>query len=629
MGNYSEWLRKKRLKEMQDKTDDSLLPFGAYQKKQRERQNQDLAPMRSQSRAPSYDIAPETKERSWFEKGAFEDGYQFGDITKTFFGSTQDLALNVSAGILGIGEKVVDAGAYLAGLFGNDEFKDEMGEFIARDLYDEKELAMKISVPYALVGEKISSEILGIDMERDSVFGDKSDSVAESAGQLLGQIGLQTVGVPWWVTSAVTSFGSAAEEAFANDASYLEAGINSVISAGAEMLTEKLFAGSGLGEKGLIKTDWLTRGISNKVMQTLAKFGVNMATEGGEEVASSFIQNLGKAVTYKREEEIDEILTDSAKFSSFIESTANQLFGDEAKAEYGEAFWGGVALGGGVNAGKLHNALKYKVDYDTGFTASEQKVFEKALNDRIAEEEKKAGKKLSGKQKANIEEEIGTKLRKGYFTIDEIEDIVGGESYDSYKDSVKRQTALKEQESSLRAEIEALYNELPQKRDGARLTAAEGELKSVTEELSQIDTDSLKKKAGEDILNTLMSERRGEGSMLLESYSEVARKRQKLSVDTSKMDAKKAAIYKRHMESDLWNNTNRSHDFVDLLVELEAERGIKIDGIDTARLSEAGFTVEGATVNGVKTKNGEVLLNLQSATSLNSVLGHELTHVLE
>ena len=83
------------------------------------------------------------------------------------------------------------------------------------------------------------------------------------------------------------------------------------------------------------------------------------------------------------------------------------------------------------------------------------------------------------------------------------------------------------------------------------------------------------------------------------------------------------------MESDLWNNTNRSHDFVELLVNLEADRGIKIDGIDTARLSEAGFTVEGATVNGVKTKNGEVLINLQSAKSLNSVLGHEITHVLE
>ncbi len=633
MGNYSEWLRKKRLKEMQDKTDDSLLPFGAYQKKQRERQNQDLAPMRSQGRAPTYDIAPESKERSWFEKGAFEDGYQFGDYFKTMRSTGADLLGNVGAGLTEIVEGVVDAGAYLVGgtgaLFGADDFSDDVKDFIKKDIIPADKVANGLAAVLNPI-DSVSDAIINgkVDNDKNSLWGEKSDSVAQSAGQLLGQIGLQTVGVPWWVTSAVTSFGSAAEEAFANDASYLEAGINSVISAGAEMLTEKLFAGSGLGEKGLIKTDWLTRGISNKVMQTLAKFGVNMATEGGEEVASSFIQNLGKAVTYKREEEIDEILTDSAKFSSFIESTANQLFGDEAKAEYGEAFWGGVALGGGVNAGKLGNALKYKVDYDTGFTASEQKVFEKALNDRIAEEEK-GGKKLSAKEKANIEEAIKTKLRKGYFTIDEIEDIVGGESYNSYKDSIKRQTALKEQESSLRAEIEALYKELPQKRDGARLTAAENELKSVSDELKQIDTDSLKKKASDDILNTLKSERRGEGSMLLESYSEVARKRQKLSVDTSKMDAKKAAIYKRHMESDLWNNTNRSHDFVDLLVELEAERGIKIDGIDTARLSEAGFTVEGATVNGVKTKNGEVLINLQSSKSLNSVLGHEITHVLE
>ena len=29
------------------------------------------------------DIAPVKEERKWFESGAFADGYQFGDLTKT------------------------------------------------------------------------------------------------------------------------------------------------------------------------------------------------------------------------------------------------------------------------------------------------------------------------------------------------------------------------------------------------------------------------------------------------------------------------------------------------------------------------------------------------------------------
>ena len=66
-------------------------------------------------------------ERTWFQKGAygkienrFEDGYDFGDFSKTMFDvhkankATQvDFGENLATGILGIGEKLVDAGAML------------------------------------------------------------------------------------------------------------------------------------------------------------------------------------------------------------------------------------------------------------------------------------------------------------------------------------------------------------------------------------------------------------------------------------------------------------------------------------------------------------------------------------
>ena len=173
-----------------------------------------------------------------------------------------------------------------------------------------------------------------------------------------------------------------------------------------------------------------------------------------------------------------------------------------------------------------------------------------------------------------------------------------------------------------------LYKELPEKRDGNRLTEAENELQAVEKSLGEIDLDSAYKKASEDIYNSLKSERGGKGSMLLESYNEVDRRGKKFEVDTSKMDSKRAEVYKRYTDSGILNNTNRTHDFVDMLVALEADRGIKIDVSNNKRLAESGFSVEGATVNGVKTAD-RLVLNVQSAKALNKVLGHEVTHVLE
>jgi hypothetical protein len=45
-------------------------------------------------------------------------------------------------------------------------------------------------------------------------------------------------------------------------------------------------------------------------------------------------------------------------------------------------------------------------------------------------------------------------------------------------------------------------------------------------------------------------------------------------------------------------------------------------------LKESGFAIDGKQVNGFVTKDG-VTLNVNSAKSLDTVVGHEITHVLE
>ncbi|MEG2052269.1 MAG: hypothetical protein RR012_08225 [Oscillospiraceae bacterium] len=42
-----------------------------------------------------------------------------------------------------------------------------------------------------------------------------------------------------------------------------------------------------------------------------------------------------------------------------------------------------------------------------------------------------------------------------------------------------------------------------------------------------------------------------------------------------------------------------------------------------------GYSVEGKTINGLVNKNGEVLINIDSDTAINRIIGHETTHLFE
>ena len=543
--------------------------------------------------APTYKTAEES--RTWFKSGAFEDGYQFGDITKTVTSSSKDVANNIAAGILGIGEKVVDAGAYVAGLFGNDKFKEKTKDFIAKDLYDEEKLAQELN----LTGS-VFDKILGIsglkkteDPEENSVFGEKTDALAQSGGQLLGTMAMQTVGVPWFLTSGVTSFGSEAEGAFNEGASYTEAGLSSAISAGAEILTEKLFGGSGLGEKGLINLEPLTKGISSKVVKALADLGIDMMAEGSEEVVSSVASRLGSALY--EEKGLDEL-----------------LLSEEAFDEYLESFIGGMALGGVANVGKAGSSIKTGTDYRTGLTANEEAVFEKVYNDRIAEAEEN-GEKLSNKEKAKLHDEVMNDLEKGYIDTDTIESVLGGETYKAYKDTVESEDALKKE-----------LDELRQMKSGDMNDIQSDRLKEL-KDMNLSDTakrDGLKAQLTEQVSGIAKDDRLGN------SYAEKARRGAHFEADLSKYNEKQKAVVQKAIDSGILNNTNRTHEFVDMVAKISADKGVLFDFTNNTKLKESGFAVEGKTVNGFVTKDG-ISVNIDSAKSLNSVVGHEITHVLE
>ena len=560
----------------------------------------DIAPVKKTTTSKSNS---KKKKQKWYEGylqlgDALKDGYQFGDLIKSYSASSADLSENLTAGIVGMGEKIVDAGAYVAGgvggALGAKNFKKKTEKFIEKDLYDEKKVAEKlVSIginPLNTAQPLIwADRILNDKKEDNSVLGNKTDSLVQSAGQLAGTAGLQYLGVPWYLTTGVTSFGGEAETAFREGATFEQAGGSALVSAGAEVLFEKLGGGIKFGGKtlddALLRP--LTEKISNKVLKATVNLGLDATGEGAEEVLTSVASRLGTSL-YK-EESIDELLTS-----------------EEAMDEYIDSFVGGALMGGVAGTGRT---ITNNTKTDT-LTENEKKVVDKEFENRISEAEKD-GKKLSEKDKTKIYDEVLNDLDKGYISTDTIESALGDKTYETYK-------TMEEQENSLKKEIESLENT----PDNQFTVKQRERLTELREELAKIDKTQVKNQLSSEVSELAKVDR------LSESYNEKARRSQTFKADLSKYDTKQQEVIKRATESGILNNTNRTHEFVDMVAKISADKGVLFDFTNNQKLKESGFAIDGKTINGY-VKDGNIAVNINSNKALNTIVGHEITHVLE
>ena len=561
------------------------------------------------------------EERKWFDTSVFDDGFQWSDIPKVVIGTGTDVRKNLWSGILGIGEKVVDAGMTLGtamnqssmmqaanseimlnAISGNktdagavlsryqeaqDEVEKDTAKFVAKDLYDEEKIARKI------ISDPVK-RITGIDSERDSLLGAKSDSLVQSGGQLLAQVGVNAL-VPGsgMALMATTSFGSEAENAFKNGATFDEAVLSSTISAGAEVLTERL---GGISFGGKTLTDKLAEPLARKMTSKLAKtlvytgkIAADATAEGVEEIISGYASAIGQQMTYMEDKEIEELFSSEDRLESFI---------------------GGFVLGGAGGAVEVAQAKSKGVDPVSGLTKNEESVVNKVYEDTVAEKEKNG--KLTTKEKNKIYDAVVKDMEAGRIDTDTIESVLGGESYEGYK-------SLTEQETSLKEEIEALEN-TPENQ----FTVKQRErLTELREQLEGIDTKTAKSNLFSEVDKLTAND-----SKLRESYNEKARRGQAFEADLTKYDAKQQETIKKAVESGILNNTNRTHEFVDLVAKISADKGVLFDFTNNQKLKDSGFAIDGKQVNGYVTKDG-ITVNVNSAKSLDTVVGHEITHVLE
>ena len=611
------------------------------------------------------DIAPvkekEEEERTWFKRSSlFDDGYNFGDVTRTILGTAGDVVQNVGAGILGMGEKALDAFAYISPYVAQGQMysnpmslqqmeqqeknfaqsKKEMQEFIKQDLYDESALAQKAAD--ATIGK------LGVDTDEHSVFGEKTDALAQSGGQLLGTAALQAVGLPWWLVTGTTSFGGETENAFKNDASYEEAGLSTAITAGAEMLTEKISGGIKFGGKTLDEglTKKIAANISNKVVRTLTKLGMDMAGEGAEEVLSGAIGAVGQKITYADDKELNELFSKEDAFESFI---------------------GGAVLGGLGGANRIRQAKNSGTDYVTELTSNEQKVVDKVYQEELANAEKSG--KVTQSQKTKIYDKVLKDMERGYISTETIEDALGGEKMEQYKKEAQWEKSVQDNYDKLSQEYDELYN-MKNGEKSSKQVDREAELKEMLpklkKQLDNVKATSTTKQTRQEISKAVQEMVRGE--RLTESYSEVARAREDFQSDMKQFEGSKhPEAAKEAIESAIKagaNNTNRVHDFVEMVAKTASETGLKfqfksgeqvkaefieaktkaiknLDAIpEEQRTAEQSKKLNDlrdlvAKVESGETKvngnisNGVIELNLDSAKPLNRVVGHEVTHSFE
>lgn len=551
-------------------------------------------------------------KQKWFDTSVFDDGYQWGDISKAILGAGDDAATfgDVTLNSLKRG--------YYNARYGEESYKAMGGvsnqkEFWEKKLSDEEyQFTPETKIASAISG---AAELLG-QMGRQFTNPTTIASVGTAVGgaALLGQAGPQ-VAIPEEILTVPTAATIGFTLGSANSSLQIEAGLafNEMVEAGISEETARKIALAVGGVNATLevlqvdelvnaykitKATGATKTFTQKLLDELLDRGIVVAKETAQEVAQEGVTIAGVQAGSK---------IDNDEWAYSAEEVGDRL-ADTAQSS---------ALSFGMlNApATVNNTIKNGVNQKSAkLTENEQKVVDKEVENRIAEEEKD-GKKLTGKEKSKIYDRVVEDMEKGYISIDTIEEVLGGDTYKSYKDAV-------DSEDALRAEYEELAdipeNELT-RNQRKRLDELEGQIE---EAKAKTKSNQLKTQLGEEVFGLIKDDR------LAESYNEKSRRGQAFEADLTQYDEKQRVTVQKAIDSGILNNTNKTHQFVDMIAKITADKGVSFDFTNNERLKESGFALDGKTINGYVTKDG-IALNIQSEKALNSVVGHEISHILE
>ena len=503
------------------------------------------------------------------------------------------------------------ATAILKGFTGTADFLDNIAEFSGRGT-----ITQKADLSFF---EQSQAEIQGVS-ESLNELGTISENVPVIGGKGLGDLyGLGISAAQSLIYGAtgngaltmIQYFGQAAasgvDEKMEQGATAKQAMLFGLASGTAEAVAEKI------GIDNLFK---------NGGAKTFRGFLGNMlkqgAAEGMEEAITSVLNTFSDEVIMGKESQYKKAVAEYSKTMS-LEEAKKKALGDIMEGIAYDAL-GGMITGSGNTAVMTSGRATVNVSQGkgalSGLTANEQKVVDKVYKDLVAEEaEKSKDGKVSGKRKTELFEEAIKAMDEGSISIETIEEVLGGDSYKAYRDAVDNETALQKEYDGLNA---MRLGELT----GVQ-TDRKAELRRQLDEIKSGNQQALLKEKLEKNVAEL-----AKVSRLSESYREKERRYQAFQADVSQYSGRSQQIVQKAVDSGILNNTRRSHQLVDLIAKVGGDKDMDFDFTNNEKLKESGFALDGKTVNGVLTKDG-VTINIKSAKALNSVVGHEITHVLE
>ena len=230
--------------------------------------------------------------------------------------------------------------------------------------------------------------------------------------------------------------------------------------------------------------------------------------------------------------------------------------------------------------------------------SKENQVIDELVKNKIGD------KKVNKKEESKIREEIVNNLEKGYTDLDDIVNILGGKDlkdFNDYNDLLNK------------------YNEINGKTKKSSLDNEE--LSRLYANMSKYDFDKLKTNLS-DKINI------DEDSLLYNSVRENDNKKIAYKNDLNLYDKNQQKVIKNAINSGILNNSRKTHDFVDMIAKISSDKNVTFDFTNNKKLQESGFALKDKQVNGF-INNDKITINIESKNALNSVVGHEVTHVLE
>ena len=517
------------------------------------------------------------KGLKFFKGGAFSDGFDFLDIVKAPVATAADIATGIVQGLAQMGEGVADLG-YYAGEAVSDLFGE--GHPVEQWFEDRKE-----SAEWNYVDDAFSNFRMKTGIQRNSLLDRTSQAVTQGIGQAVGTFatagagqmaGLGKIGQTILTSGLMfsSSAGGGMSEAHQSGASDEEALIygaaKGVIDAGTEMIFGALGKGTkAIGvSKGISSLDdqiasALSSKISNRIVKTLVQAGVKASAEGVEELLAGVFGGVAKKLTYMDDESIWQIWEDENLLEQFVVGSLSAGF---------------------MQGGDVKTSIKTDSDLITDLNKNEEAVVNKEFEKRVAEAEKN-GKKLSPKAKNEIYDDILKGLDKGYISIDTIEEVLGGDSYKTYQDTVSKENALRTEKKAMDDEFQTLNRMKPMEMTGEQTDRRE-ELRAKRKELglkiAEMDKtserDFLRRKYKSEVYEI------AKGDRLVESYNEAVRRKQFFTADVSKYKGKAKQTIENLINSKSSNNTNRAHEYADSLAKYSEDQDVVFEFTNNEQL---------------------------------------------